>query len=282
MFGDEEPREIQGLRRVEELGEPAAAGAGGEAALLLEIKRRWALAATARVVYEHGHDAVTVPWVAQNAGLPPELVRSVLPTPQRCLTAAFDLTVAVAAERVLPLFASQVDALSRVRVGARELLGFCEREPELSSTVVLPSPATARRRALLTTALGRILADELDRLVDGRPSPEECTGCVASAFDLAAGRLTRQDRRPLDDLLEPVLETVLAPGLGRRAARIQAARPIRAPRGTRAQVWGERRLTLDLRLTVELIEQLAAIRERSSTGPEQRGERPTEAWRHTR
>jgi AcrR family transcriptional regulator len=230
-------------------------------ALLSEIRRRWAIAGTARIIYAHGHEAVTVPGVAANAGLRQDVVRTLLPTAERCLTATFDLALAVAAEAAVPVFASEIGALERLRAGAVELLRFCGREPELATAVLVPCPATARRRELLVATLGRILEDELSRLMDEPPGPNECARSIASAVDLATRRMGRRDRQPLDDLLEPVLEAILTPAIGWRAAQMQAARPAPARhRDARAELWGDRRLSLDLRLTIELIEGLATQR----------------------
>jgi AcrR family transcriptional regulator len=229
--------------------------------LVRQIHRMWVVAATAKIANEAGLEALTLPGIATRAGLSQATVAELFGSADGCLAAAVEKAASVAAERTIPWFAAGVGSIERARIGVACLLGFCEQERELASLLVLRAPATAPQRDRMTRTLGRVLADEFDDAGAGGASDvDRATRAVERATEGLRAGLFEGARVPLEVLSYEILGTLLAPYLGDRAARIEAVRPVMpiasAPEPLMRR--GER-ACLDVRLTAELLEELAVI-----------------------
>lgn len=231
--------------------------------LLREVQRLWVLAAAAKISYEAGTDTATIANIAERAGVARSTVEEMFPDARQCLHAAFEKAAALAAERVIPCFAVEVGAVQRVRVAVMQLLAFCDSERELASVCVAQAAATAERRAKMIDTLSRIVVGEFEDSAQGPAGSGAVAVAVAvdRAINLVHQRLFERGPEPLTDLLPQVLELILTPHIGRAAARIEAGRPAPSVMET-PEVWRmprERRPSLDVRLTADLLSELAAI-----------------------
>jgi AcrR family transcriptional regulator len=229
------------------------------AELVRQIHRMWVVAATAKIASEAGIEALTVPRIAHRAGLPQGTVIRLFGGPEGCLAGAFETAASIAAERTIPWFAAEVGPVERTRTGVACLVCFCEQEPELANLLVLEASATSQQRDRMVRTLARVLADEFSEVAGGgAPEGDRASRAIERATVRLRSGLLDRVRAPIEDLSAPLLEALLAPYLGERAARIEAARPVRAIAGAREPLMaGGARACLDVRLTADLLEELA-------------------------
>jgi hypothetical protein len=225
---------------------------GGEQRLAAEVHRMWAIAATAKICHESGPGAVRLAYVAQRAGITQATAERLLGTAEACLVAAFRKAAALAAEIAIPRFALESEPVERVRVGAAQLLGFGEIEPQLTAVLLCRSDATRAQEQAMAFALSRIVAADFEGPGTGRENLPDTRIAVDEAFGLIRGRLG--DEHPeLLELLPAILETLLTPQIGETAARIQAERA--PPAFARPSLPGgsSPAASLEVRLTASLL-----------------------------
>jgi AcrR family transcriptional regulator len=244
--------EIDDDHRQEEPGDAGHDSSLGEQRLAAEVHRMWLIAATAKICHEEGPGGVRLPYVAQRAGVTPATAERLLGTAEACLIAAFATAAALAAETTLPPFALQTEPVERLRVGATQLLGFGETEPQLTAVLLCRSDSTRPREQAMALALSRIVADDFDGSRPDRASLPDTRIAVDEAFGLIRGRLG-SGRPELLGLLPTIVESLLTPQLGETAARIQSERP--APVFTRPSLPGgdSPGPSLEIRLTANLL-----------------------------
>jgi AcrR family transcriptional regulator len=239
------------------LGQQGRAGDAsplGEQQLAIQVQRLWLIAATAKICHEEGPAAVTLPRIARRAGVTEEAAQRLLGTAEACLLAAFRTAASLAAEAVVPRFAPEREPVERIRVGATQLLGFCEREPQLTAVLLCRSEATKAQEQAMALALSRIVADGFEGPGLGRANLPDTRIAVEEAFGLIRVRL-REQRPELLELLPSIVEALLRPQIGETAARIQAERP--APTLARRSLpgAGSPSPSLEIRLTAGLLSQ---------------------------
>jgi hypothetical protein len=214
----------------------------------------WLIAATAKICHEEGPGGVRLPYVARRAGITPETAEGLLGTAEGCLAAAFRKAAALAAEIAIPRFAVETEPVERVRVGATQLLGFGEAEPQLTAVLLCRSEATRAQEQAMGLALSRIVADDFDGSHTDQASLPDTRIAVDEAFGLIRARLGNDDPGLLE-LLPAIVEALLTPQIGETAARIQAERP--APAFVRPSLPGNSSPapSLEIRLTASLLSQ---------------------------
>jgi AcrR family transcriptional regulator len=238
--------------RAEKQGDARHDTSLGEQRLAAEVHRMWLIAATAKICHEEGPGAVQLPYVARRAGVTPATAEQLLGTAEACLTAAFDKASALAAEITVPPFGLHTEPVERLRVGATQLLGFGETEPQLTAVLLCRSDSTRPREQAMALALSRIVADDFNGLRPDRSSLPDTRIAVEEAFGLIRARLGSA-RPELLGLLPTIVESLLTPQLGETAARIQSERP--APVFTRSSLPGgdSPGPSLEIRLTANLL-----------------------------
>jgi AcrR family transcriptional regulator len=244
--------EIYDDNRQDGLGDAGQDTSLGEQRLAAEVHRMWLIAATARICHEEGPGGVRLPYVARRAGVTPATAERLLGTGEACLIAAFRKAAALAAEITVPPFALETEPVERLRVGATQLLGFGETEPQLTAVLLCRSDPTQAQEQAMALALSRLVADDFDGPRPGRASLPDTRIAVDEAFGLIRARLG-SSRPELLELLPTIVESLLTPQLGETAARIQAERP--APIFARPSLPGgdSPAPSLEIRLTASLL-----------------------------
>ena len=156
----------------------------GEQRLVAEVHRMWLVAATAKICHEEGPGGVRLPYVARRAGVTPATAERLLGTAEACLVAAFRKAAALAGEIAIPRFALETDPVERVRVGATQLLGFGETEPQLTAVLLCRSEATRAQEQAMGLALSRIVAETLVPAAPNWPTWLPCTSVIDSTPDV--------------------------------------------------------------------------------------------------
>lgn len=247
LTADGEPRR----RRMPEPARRAPAGPSQQVAL--EVQRMWVLAAVAKIAHESGIEHVSLDRVAARAGIARSALDGMFEDRGECIAATFRVACALAAERAIPWFASEVGAVERIRVAVSQLLCFCRDEPELASVALSEAGELARQRARMIRTLARIAADELDVCCPDYAAGEALEAAVAQALELVGLSLAGPRGAEPESLLEPVLVALLTPHLGAAAARIEASLPTRVEAAEPARVFPDRRAGLDVRLTAHVL-----------------------------
>ncbi len=187
--------------------------------LVLQVHRMWIIAGVAKIAREQALEALTVAQICRRAGVTKETFHQLFDDPDQCLTAAFMTAAGLARDRAAPAFESGAGWAERVAGGLLAFLAFCEEEPELASLCVLEPPGgfddtTAR----YLEAIGALaaLVDEGRRVVGaGDPLPGCARDVVLSASETVRLRLSEPGAPPMTGLIDPLLDIVLAPYLGR-------------------------------------------------------------------
>jgi AcrR family transcriptional regulator len=224
------------------------------------VQRMWLVAATASIVCERGPAAVTVAAIVERSGTERRLLTQLLEDEEGCIAAAFDKALAVAAERTIPWFAAQNGPLPRVETAVERLVYFCAEEPELAAVLLAPDRRTAPRRARMILTLARVARSELERTTPQPPPPDTCAAAMGAALATAAQALPEGETCNWTELAQSVFELVLTPYLGAADARARAAQ-LTLRHDPRRPVEAPRRPSLELRLTAELLGELAALGE---------------------
>jgi AcrR family transcriptional regulator len=217
---------------------------------------------------ERGAANVTVAHIVARAGISRRTFYEIFEDREACLLAALDEAIGQAAAVVVPAYEGERRWRERVRAGLAALLGFLDDEPGLGRLCVVEAlgageQALERRRrcmAQLIAAVDGGRAEASRARPSAEPPPLTAEGVVGAVFAIVHARiLERSGRRPLLDLLGPLMGTIVLPYMGQAAAARELERPVpkprrAAPRSTRDPLEG-----LDMRLTYRTVRVLIAI-----------------------
>jgi AcrR family transcriptional regulator len=234
--------------------------------LVRDVQRMWILSAMAKIVYEQGLELVTVQQVVARAGVTRRRFYELFENREDCFRAAFEESVAMAAERALAAYEPEGTWVGRVRAGLLALLRFFDEEPELARLCVLhatpAAPATLARRSEVLGKLTMVI-DEARRAApaESNPPPLTAESIVGGVLAVIQARLMEPSPGRLTELLSPLMGVIVLPYLGQVAARRELTRPV--PDAARARTTPEslrdRLRDLDMRLTYRTLRVLAAI-----------------------
>jgi DNA-binding MarR family transcriptional regulator len=147
---------------------------------------------------------------------------------EACLLAAFEQTVALAAERASAAFQAHEGWLDRVRAGLLALLEFFDEQPALARYCVVHSaqggPAVRAARSEVLDRLARVLDDERAP-ARGYPPPLTAQAVLSGALGVLHGRLSQSEPGTLVELTGPLMSFIVLPFLGANAARRELRRP---------------------------------------------------------
>jgi AcrR family transcriptional regulator len=222
-----------------------------------EVQRARILSAITWLVAEEGTGAVTVARVVTRANVSRRTFYDHFSSCDDCFGAAFDravdraaqradraATAAAASETVANASSSSSSSLwrERVRASLAALLGFCDEESAAASLLVVGAlgagPRVLERRAEILSQL----AHAIDR---GRPETGRnaataspllvAEGTVGAVLAIVHARMLERDtaRRPLLELLNPLMGMIVLPYLGSAAAARERERPL--PRAATAR-----------------------------------------------
>lgn len=236
-----------------------------------EIQRSRVLGALRDVVAEQGVAGATVAHVVARAGVSRRTFYELFADREECFLAAFDQAVAVAIQRVVPVFEGPGRWRERVRAALVALLTLFDEEPELGALCVVHAlgagPKALERRA----GIARFLVAAVD---EGRgearkghePAPLAGEGVVGAVLAVLHARLSEppelspRAREPLTTLAGPLMCMIVLPYHGPTAANRELMRP--APEASVAKRKHAREdplKGLDMRLTYRTVRVLLAI-----------------------
>jgi AcrR family transcriptional regulator len=241
-----------------------------------EVQRARILAAMAHVVAEHGAGSATVSRVVTRAGVSRRTFYELFSGCEDCFQAVFEDTVTRASRIATEAAATAAPGWrEQVRAGLAALLVFFDDEPMMGSLLVVDAlaagPRVLERRARVLDALttivdrGRSAEAKSGRGTSSSPPPLTAEGVVGAVLSVIHARMLDNERRPLIDLLSPLMGVVVLPYLGRAAAQGELARPApkipRAPKTSPApqRSFGDPLEGLNMRLTYRTLVVLSAI-----------------------
>jgi AcrR family transcriptional regulator len=215
-----------------------------------EVQRARILAAMVRVVAEQGVGSTTVSRVVKRAGVSRRTFYEQFSGCEDCFLAVFEDAVGRASGIVTEATVTAPPVWrERLRAGLGALLGFFDEEPLMGSLLVVDAlgagPRVLERRAGVLAELAVIVGEGHGRGAEangrGRSSSSSSSsllpsltaeGMVGAVLSVIHVRMVQDDRRPLLDLLNPLMGMIVLPYLGRAAAARELARPVpKSPRG---------------------------------------------------
>ena len=199
------------------------------------------------VATETGAERASVARVIARVGLSRRTFYELFDSRQACLVAVFDDGVERAAIRIRAAYGSEGAWLDRLRQATLALLSLLDEQPDLARLCVLrlhaDEPAMrARRRHLLETVAGALDQGRGDLPESRQPSPLAGQAVAGAGLSLLYTALTECQQSLCDELLGPLMATLLlpyrSPGTARRElARRTPKRPPSPPRSDEVELF---------------------------------------------
>ncbi len=198
-----------------------------------EIQRARILAATVEVVEELGYAGMTVARVIGRAKVSRKTFYDLFADRQACFMVVCEEAIAQMRELVEEACPDRASWRESLRSGLARLLAFLEEEPALAR-ICLVEAQVAGTKVLERRAQ---VFDELAAFIDrGRtvasavrePPPITAEALVGAVFAVLQARLLERSDEPYTALLGPLMNMILLPYLGPRAAHGELTRPRRA------------------------------------------------------
>jgi AcrR family transcriptional regulator len=246
-----------------------------------EIQRSRMLTATVEAVEEVGYARLTVAQVIGRAKVSRKTFYDVFLDREDCFLAAFNEAVARMEVIAIEAYEGESSWRDGIRAGLVSLLAFLDAEPGLARLCFVEAlgagPRVLDRRAEVleqlkkvvdrgrTTTGGRSRATSAKRSRAAR-EPAEITaeGVVGAVFAVLHTRLLTGGRRPLTDLVGPLMSMIVLPYLGARVASNELTRPtpkLPRPRRGSQPLRRDPLEGLDMRLTYRTVRVLTVIGE---------------------
>jgi AcrR family transcriptional regulator/DNA-binding MarR family transcriptional regulator len=233
-----------------------------------EIQRSRLLAAAVDAVDEAGYARMTVAQVIARARVSRKTFYDVFADREDCFLAAFEQAISQVGVVMQEAYELEPGWRDGVRSGLAALLMFFEDEPRLARLSVVEAlgagPRVLERRAQVLEELAEVV--DRGRFVTSavREPPEVAAeGVVGAVFAVLHTRLLEDDKARLAELLGSLMNMVVLPYLGARAASRELSRPapeIRSDRSRPAHARSRDPLDgLNMRLTYRTVRVLVVI-----------------------
>ncbi len=200
-----------------------------------ELQRARIIGATFEVTAQRGAGNVTVAHVVERSGVSRRTFYEHFSDREDCLLAAFEHALALASERVVPVYEAEQGWRERIRAGLLALLAFCDEQPSVGRLLVCESPAGGprvdERRRDAIALLTRIVDRGRGETKSDTLSPLVAEGTVGGVLAVIQARLLESKRTPLLGLTNELMSMIVMPYLGASAARRELDRPVPAPAG---------------------------------------------------
>jgi AcrR family transcriptional regulator len=222
------------------------------------------LAAAMEIVAQDGYAAMTVARITGRAGVSRRTFYDLFADREDCFLAVLEEAVV----RVRIVARDAIDGerawRERLRAGLSALLALFDDEPVLASFLVVHALAAGsrvleRRSRLIVELSAMVDAGRAEAKAGRELGPFSAEGVVGAVLSVVHARLLERHRRPLLELLNPLMGMIVLPYLGQQAmarelarATPRARRPPRRPREDPLE-------GLDMRLTYRTLRVLAAI-----------------------
>jgi AcrR family transcriptional regulator len=195
-----------------------------------EIQRSRLLAAAVDAVDEAGYARMTVAQVIGRARVSRKTFYDVFADREDCFLAAFEQAISQLNATMRDAYEQEGGWRDGVRSGLMALLMFFDDEPRLARLCVVEAlgagPRVLERRAQVLEELAEVV--DRGRFVTSavREPPEVAAeGVVGAVFAVLHTRLLEDGREPLVELLGSLMNMVVLPYLGARAASRELSRP---------------------------------------------------------
>jgi AcrR family transcriptional regulator len=229
-----------------------------------DIQRARVLSAAVDVVAERGLSNVTVAHVVARSGISRRTFYELFADRDECLLAALDEAIARASGQVVPAYRSGEGWAEEIRLALAALLSFLDAEPDVGRLLVVESlgagpVALERRQRVLAQLIAVVDAGRGERRAALAPPPLTAEGIVGAVFSVIHARIVQGERRPLLDLLGPLMSMIAMPYLGPAAARRELERPApKSPPADRGAMEDPLR-ELGMRLTYRTVRVLLSV-----------------------
>jgi AcrR family transcriptional regulator len=237
-----------------------------------EIQRSRMLAAALEAVEEVGYARMTVAQVISRAKVSRKTFYDVFADREDCFLAALEQSVAQVGKVVREAYEREAMWREGVRAGLAELLVFLDEEPALARLCLVEAlgagPRVLERRAQLLEGLAAIVDRGRFVTPSVREPPEVAAeGVVGAVFAVLHTRALEGNGEGFSGLLGALMNIVVLPYLGARAASRELTRPALAATRDRSssQARAQNRdpmAGLSMRLTYRTVRVLVVIAER--------------------
>ena len=188
------------------------------------------LTAAVDAVEEVGYAGMTVAQVIGRARVSRKTFYDVFADREDCFLAAFEQALDQGRARVSEAHARQPDWRVAIRAGLAALLDAMDEEPGLTKLCVVEAQAAGpkvleRRGEAFAEAALALDRGRTTKGATGEPPEVTAEGLVGTVFTVIHTRVLERDRRPLIELLGPLMSMIVLPYLGARAA----ARELKLP-----------------------------------------------------
>jgi AcrR family transcriptional regulator/DNA-binding MarR family transcriptional regulator len=219
------------------------------------------------VVGELGFGGMSVARVTARAGVSRRTFYELFEDRDDCFLAVFEEAVArvtaIARGAVTSSSESPVDSWrEQLRAGLAAILLCFGEDPMVGSLLVVDAlaagPRVLERRARVLEGLITVI-DAGRGESEAQPPPLTAEGIVGAVISVIHARMLERDRRPLIQLLNPLMGMIVLPYLGQAAVEEELRRPLpRVPR-KRSKAAEDPLDGLDMRLTYRTLRVLGAI-----------------------
>jgi AcrR family transcriptional regulator len=229
-----------------------------------DMQRARMLAAAADVVGELGYEGMSVARVTTRARVSRRTFYELFEDREDCFLAVYEHALARVTVRTAEAYAAPGRWRERIRSGLGALLGFLDEEPDLARLCVVEALGAGQRvlerRQRVLEALRDVVDEGRTEVKSGRQLPPlTAEGTVGAVSSLIHARLLAGDRRPLSELLNPLMGTIVLPYLGAAAAARELAHPSQPVPGVRRRPAKDPLEGLEMRLTYRTLCVLTAI-----------------------
>jgi AcrR family transcriptional regulator len=239
-----------------------------------EIQRGRMLAATVEAVEEVGYARLTVAQVIGRAKVSRKTFYDVFLDREDCFLAAFNEAIARVETVAVDAYQAQSSWREGMRAGLTAILGFMQVEPGLARLCVVEALGAGPR---VLARRGEVLK-QLEHVVEGgrktsgtrssrstrEPADITAEGVVGAVFAVLHTRLLTGGRKPLTELVGPLMSMIVLPYLGARVASNELSRPApKLPKSSKTMppIRRDPLEGLDMRLTYRTVRVLTVISE---------------------
>jgi AcrR family transcriptional regulator/DNA-binding MarR family transcriptional regulator len=235
-----------------------------------EVQRARILAAAVAVVAEQGYGGMSTARVTNRAGVSRRTFYELFEGREDCFLGIFDEAVGRIVAVVRPAYEREREWREKVRAGLSALLQFIGDEPGLGTLVIVEAlgagPRVLERRARVLETLSTIVDQGRSEITGEDPLADlrsvlTAEGVVGAVFSVLFARLIEPERRPLDELLNPLTAMIVLPYLGQVPAARELARPRLETHLPPGRPMRDALDGLQMRITYRTLRVLAAIAE---------------------
>jgi AcrR family transcriptional regulator len=229
-----------------------------------DIQRSRMLGAMVGEVAERGVGNVSVSHVVARSGVSRRTFYEIFEDREDCFLAAFDEAVGRIADVVIPAHARPGSWPAKTRAALAALLELFEDEPDIGRLVVVESLGAGVNALERRT---RVLVPAVEAIDQGRAANKAGVALPGITAEIVVGgvlgvlhaRLTAGERRPLIELLNPLMVMIVFPYLGRAAADRELDRPVSPRRRDPPRSAADPLRGLEMRLTYRTVRALLAV-----------------------